>query len=254
MDGPAPSCKRWCDQPVGSHAPSWYPVVAGFQRWSNFCPKASPIITFAASSAKECHDLITFSVKVLFPLFLLNTQVLNNLRSLPDLPLLSYLVFSVSSHALLFLTHLDLFFGTYCLGSVPIRAPLPTLAELHWLVPAKQLSCDLCSHGRCSALSVSMQLYQGALRFRLVPNSCSLMFPECSGCLQAEETLNFWDEPTQRTNNADSHQTFTERVHKLYVCFTALRLQWSLFPYFRKSLNLAGKTWWTSPEGLSLPG
>lgn len=82
---------------MGPHAPSCYPAVGGFQRWSNFCPKASPIIIFAASSAKECHNLIMFSVKVLFPLFLLNTQVLNNLRSLPDLPLLSYLVFSVSS-------------------------------------------------------------------------------------------------------------------------------------------------------------
>lgn len=107
-------------------------------------------------------------------------------------------MFSVSSHSLFFLTTTWICsLGTRCPASVPIGAPLPTSAVPHWLVPAKQLSCDLCSQSRCLALSGSMWLYQGALRFRLVPNSCSLTFPVCSGCLQGEEELDFWDEPTE---------------------------------------------------------
>lgn len=30
-----------------------------------------------------------------------------------------------------------------------------------------------------------------------MPNSCSLTFPVCSGCLRGEEALDFWDEPTE---------------------------------------------------------
>ena len=153
-DGPAPSHDGCCNQPAGPHALSWDLVVGRFQSRSNLCPKPSPIITFTESSAKKLHNLLMFSVKVLFFLFLLNL-LLNNLRSLPDLLLLSY------------------FTGVFCLF------PLSVLCHHH---------LDLFSQHSLLIL-------------------------------------------------------YTETVHKIYVCFTALGLQWRLFPYFRKSLNLAGKTW-----------
>lgn len=133
MDGPAPSCEGCCDQPVRPHAPSQYPAVGRFQSWSNLCPKPSPSVTFTGYSAKKLHNLIMFSVKVLFSLFLLNI-VLDNLRSLPNLLLLAYLsgVFCLFPLSVLSDHHLDLFSRhLLCPGSVPTRAPLPTSAVLH---------------------------------------------------------------------------------------------------------------------------
>lgn len=69
---------------------------------------------------------------------------------------------------------------------------LPSVG-LHCLVPAKQLSCDLCRHCRCSRVQC-LCLHgriEAALSFGLLP-----AFLVCSGCLWGKEVLDFWDKPT----------------------------------------------------------
>lgn len=254
-DGPAPSRNGCCDQPVGPHDPSWDLVVGRFQSWSDLCSKPSSTVTFTGSSAKKLHSLLMFSVKVLFFLFLLNL-ILNNLRSLSDLLPLSYLssVFCLFPLSVLSHHHLDLFsrhslpgFGAHRSTSADFSSAALTCtskATVLWPLQSEQMLGFVWVY---VAVSRSSEVQAGA----------KLLLAHVPGVLRLPTRRGgawFLGWANRSTNNADSHQMFTETVHKVYVCFTASGLQWSLFPYFRKSLNLAGKTWWTSPEGLSIPG
>lgn len=190
-----------------------------------------------------------------FFLFLLNL-VLNNLRSLPDLLPLSYLsgVFCLFPLSVLSHRHLDLFsrhslpgFGAHRSTSADFSSAALTCTSKATVLRPLQSEQMLGFVWVYVAVSRSSEVQAGA----------KLLLAHVPGVLRLPTRRGgawFLGWAKRSTNSADSHQMFTETVHKIYVCFTALGLQWSLFPYFRKSLNLAGKTWWTSAEGLSIPG
>lgn len=240
MWGPAPSHDVGCNQPVRPHAPSWDPVVGSFQSWSNLCPKPSPIVTFTESSAKKLHNLLTFLGKWFFFLFLLNL-VLNHLRSLL---LFSYLsgIFCLFPLSVLSHHHWDLFsrhllpgFSAHQGTSADFSSAALTCtskATVLWPLQSQQMLGFVCV---CLAVPRSSEV-QAGVKLLLAHVPGVLRLPTGRGDAWFLGWVN-WS-----TNSADSHQMFTKTVRKMYVCFTALGLQWSLFPYFRKSLNLAGKT------------
>lgn len=228
--------------------------LAGFRAGLTSVPSHLPLSPPLGLLPRSSTIYLCFLWKCFFPLFLLNL-VLNNLKSLPDLFFLSYLsgVFCLFPLSVLSHHHLDLFsrhllprFGVHQGTSANFGSAALTCtskATVRWPLQSRQMLGFVCVY---VAVSRSSEVQAGAkLLLTHVPGV--LRLPMGRGGAWFLWWTN-WS-----TNNAHSHQMFTETVHKIYVCFTALGLQWSLFPYFRKSLNLAGKTYWTSPEGLSLP-
>lgn len=229
--------------------------LAGFRAGLTSVPSHLPLSPSLGLLPRSSTAYLCFPWKYFFFLFLLNLM-LNNLRSLSDLLPLSYLssVFCLFPLSVLSHHHLDLFsrhslpgFGAHRSTSADFSSAALTCtskATVLWPLQSEQMLGFVWVY---VAVSRSSEVQAGA----------KLLLAHVPGVLRLPTRRGgawFLGWANRSTNNADSHQMFTETVHKVYVCFTASGLQWSLFPYFRKSLNLAGKTWWTSPEGLSIPG
>lgn len=115
-----------------------------------------------------------------------------NLKSLPIIlssPIC--LVFAASPHSVPSHHHLGLF-SWLVLPRVSVH--LGTSADLAVFTSTVTALSPL-QRWQLLALSVCMWLYQGALLFSLLPNSCLLTFLVCSGCPQWEQALGGWGEP-----------------------------------------------------------
>lgn len=158
--------------------------------------------------------------------------MLNNLRSLSDLPLLSYLSSS-------FFLCPPLYFPQHHMGLIRL---LTGLVQASAFPPKsyQQNNCPVTSvttADACLLCTVPMAtwLYQESSEVQVEANPLLAHTPSVLRLPIGKGGAWFLGWAKSGTNNADSHQLFIETEHNIYVCLTALRLQWGHFHYFVRS-------------------